>query len=301
MRDLLLVIVGPTGVGKTEIALRLAQDFSGEIINADSRQVYRFMDIGTDKPEPSLLEKVPHYLIGVINPDEEFSLAYYQRLAYEAINGIFDRGGLPMLVGGTGFYVWAIVEGWVLPEVPPDAALRSACQQKNAEELYQELLAISPELAARTDPKNERRLIRAIELARAGRVAPIKKDPLFNSTIIGLTMERSKLYQRIDERIDRMITRGLISEVKSILEMDYSPELPALSGIGYRQIIAYLQGKLTLEEAIKDMKKATRRLVRQQYNWFRLDDQRIEWFDAEDEGVYSEITIFVREFLRRWR
>jgi len=114
-------------------------------------------------------------------------------------------------------------------------------------------------------------------------------------------MERSKLYQRIDERIDRMITRGLISEVKSILEMDYSPELPALSGIGYRQIIAYLQGKLTLEEAIKDMKKATRRLVRQQYNWFRLDDQRIKWFDVEDGGVYSEITIFVREFLRRWR
>jgi len=130
MRDSLLVIVGPTGVGKTEIALRLAQDFSGEIINADSRQVYRFMDIGTDKPEPSLLEKVPHYLIGVINPDEEFNLACYQRLASRAIGEVFGRGRLPILVGGSGLYVWAVVEGWVLPEVPPDAALRNAYQQK---------------------------------------------------------------------------------------------------------------------------------------------------------------------------
>jgi tRNA dimethylallyltransferase len=285
--NLLVAVVGPTGVGKSRVALDLARAFDGEIVSADSRQVYRYMDIGTAKPTKKELSLIPHHLIDIINPDEDFSLAQYQLLAYQAISDIQGRHKLPILAGGSGLYVWAILEGWRIPGVAPDPELRRRLEEVGKEELYAELVQVDPVAAQRIDPANVRRMIRALEVYK-GAEAPIsrlqlKTKPLANALIIGLTTDRAELYRRIDLRVDEMIERGLVDEVRGLLDRGYDLALPAMSGIGHRQIAMHLRGELSLPAAIQQIKYETHRLVRHQYSWFRLKDDRIRWFDIEKE------------------
>jgi tRNA dimethylallyltransferase len=298
----LVAIVGPTGIGKTELAIRLAQKFNGEIVNADSRQVYLQMDIGTAKPTKEELALVPHHLIDIINPDEDFSLAQYQKLAYDAINSVQSRGKLPFLVGGTGQYVWAVLEGWVIPQVPPDSEFRHSLEQRaeagEAAELYAELRDIDQAAAGKIDPRNVRRVIRALEVNRQKPFSQTarKVPPPFEPLIIGLTLERKELYRRVDARVDEMIARGFVEEVRRLLDMGYSLSLPAISSIGYREIGQYLMGKITLEEAIFKIKTGTHRFIRHQYAWFRLEDKRMRWWEA-GETKEEEVETTIKEIL----
>ncbi len=299
----LIAIVGPTAVGKSRLALRLSQKFNGEIVSADSRQIYRYMDIGTAKPGRQELYLIPHHLIDIIKPDEVFSLAQYQQLANRAINTICQHQNLPLLVGGSGQYLWSVVEGWGIPKVPPDPDLRYKLEEKAArdggEELYRELTMRDPVAAGRIDRHNIRRVIRALEISKANnksRRKPEKTTP-YNILIIGLTMDRTELYRRIDSRIDRMIERGLVEEVKKLIDMGYNLDLPSMSGIGYRQIGEFLEGKKTLEAAIQQIKFESHRLVRQQYNWFSPKDDRIRWFDIHSRAE-PEIAALVYRFIK---
>ena len=302
----LVAIVGPTGIGKSKLAIHLAKTFDGEIVSADSRQVYRYMDIGTAKPDPEELALVPHYLIDIVNPDETFSLAQYQELAYKAIGDIQQRNKLALLVGGSGLYVWSILGRWQVPHVPPDPDFRRTLEEKAArigkEELYRELVTADPVAACRIDPRNVRRTIRALEVHRGAGVSlsqlQRREQLSFNTLIIGLTADREELYCRIDLRIDKMIEHGLVAEVQRLLNMGYYFSLPAMSGIGYKQIGMFLNGEVTLPIAIQQIKSETHRLVRHQYNWFRIGDGRIKWFDIQGD-VYSEITALVAEFIGR--
>jgi len=301
----LIAIVGPTGVGKSKLALRLAQDFGGEIVSADSRQVYRHMDIGTAKPSQEERTPVPHHLIDIVAPDEDFSLAQYQRLAYKAIEGIHHRHKLALLVGGSGLYVWSVLEGWGIPQVAPDTEFRYSLEEKAArvgkDELYQELARVAPVAARRIDPRNVRRTIRALEVYRGADV-PLsqlqrKEEPPFNTMIIGLTADRVELYRRIDLRVDEMIKRGLVDEVKKLVNRGYDFNLPAMSGIGYKQIGMFLRGELTLAAAIQQIKFETHRFVRHQYSWFRLKDDRIKWFDIQstvDSQIIAPLSKFIK-------
>jgi len=278
-------------VGKSRLALSLAKALDGEIVSADSRQVYRYMDIGTDKPTPREQASVPHHLIDIVNPDEDFSLAQYQQLAYKAIKDINKRQKLALLVGGSGLYVWSVLEGWKIPEVAPDPEFRRRLEEKAAgggeKELYEELARLDPVAAQRIDPRNVRRTIRALEVHRNAE-APIsqmqgKKAPLLQTRIIGLTAERQELYRRIDLRVDEMIKRGMVDEVKQLIERGYDASLPAMSGIGYKQIVMFLKGELTLADAVQQTKFESHRLARHQYSWFRLKDVRIGWFDIQKD------------------
>ena len=284
----MIAIIGPTAVGKSDLAVHLARSFPLEIISADSRQVYRHMDIGTNKPSLAERALVPHHIIDVADPDEDFSLATYHQLAFKAIKAIQQKGKLPLLVGGSGLYVWSLVEGWKIPRVPPDREMRRRLETRAArgdmQSLYRELQNIDPVAAEKIDPRNIRRVVRALEIYYAtGQPASRlqrKEEPSFSVPVIGLTQERSELYRRIDERANKMIQRGLVEEVQQLLEKGYSPLLPSMSGIGYRQIAQFLQGVMTLPEAVDRIRYETHRLARHQYAWFRLNDMRIRWFDV---------------------
>ena len=301
----LLAIVGPTGVGKSKLALRLAQAFDGEIVSADSRQIYRYMDIGTAKPSQEERALVLHHLIDIVSPDENFGLAQYQQLAYRAIEDIQQRNKLALLVGGSGLYVWSVLEGWGIPQVAPDPEFRHSLEEKAArvgkDELYQELASVDPVAAQRIDPRNVRRTIRALEVYKETETPfsqlQRKEAPPFNTIIIGLTADRAELYRRIDLRVDEMIKRGLVDEVKRLVNRGYDFNLPAMSGIGYKQIGMFLRDELTLAAAIQQIKFETHRLVRHQYTWFQLQDDRIKWFDIQstvDSQIMAPLSKFIR-------
>ncbi len=288
----LVAIVGPTAAGKSKIALHLAQDFDGEIINADSRQVYRYMDIGTAKPSRAEQSLIRHHLIDIIDPDESFSLAVYQKLAMDAIADIHHRHKFPLLVGGSGLYVWSIIEGWEIPPVAPNFELRQSLEIRAKREgvyaLYQELRKVDPVAAIKIMPNNLRRIIRALEVYQTtGRpVSQLwqKKSPPFSVLIIGLTLRRDVLYHRIDSRVDDMIKQGLVDEVSQLVARGYSLDLPSMSGIGYKQIGMFLKGMFSLAMAVQQIKYETHRLARHQYSWFRLNDGRIHWIDVSDDA-----------------
>lgn len=298
----LIAIVGPTGIGKTRLGIQLAKKFNGEIVNADSRQIYRFMDIGTAKPTKEEQSLVPHYLIDIINPDQDFSLVTYQQLAYKAINDIQERRKLPFLVGGTAQYIWAVLEGWSVPKVPPDLEYRKKLEQRaelDADSLYKELLILDPAGAEKIDPHNIRRVVRALEVSKNKPFSQLigKNPPLFENLIIGLTMERKELYRRVDARVDEMIKKGFVDEVKQLIERGYSLTRPSMSSIGYREIGQYLQGKITFDEALYKIKTGTHRFIRHQYTWFKSSDERIKWFDiplTRLEDIEEAIKSWVR-------
>ncbi|HWQ29332.1 MAG TPA: tRNA (adenosine(37)-N6)-dimethylallyltransferase MiaA [Dehalococcoidia bacterium] len=280
----LVAIVGPTATGKSDLAIRLALRFGGEIVNADPQLVYRGLDIGTAKPSREQRQLVPHHLIDIVDPDQPFTLGTFLDLAGEAMEGIWARSGIVWLTGGTGQYVWSVIEGWRVPRVPPQPALRRELEALGPDALAAELARVDPASAARIDPRNVRRIIRALEVYRVtGRPlsawAP-KAPPAMDSLVLGLWCDRDELYRRIDARVDTMIARGLEGEVRGLVERGYSCDLPALRSIGYKEMCAYLRGELTLEEAIARIKTETHRLSRHQRNWFRRSDPRIEWIDV---------------------
>ncbi|MCH8994803.1 MAG: tRNA (adenosine(37)-N6)-dimethylallyltransferase MiaA [Chloroflexi bacterium] len=296
----LVAIVGPTATGKSALAVRLAEQLRGEVVNADSRQVYRGMEIGTAKPTAEERARVRHHIIDVAVPNETFSLGRYLDLAHAALDGCWSREVLPILAGGTGQYVWALLEGWHVPRVPPDAGLRAEleaqAERDGPQALIEELGRVDPAYAARVDSNNVRRVIRALEVyRRTGR--PISacqtRQPLdCVSVVVGLSCPRDELYRRIDARVDAMIERGLIDEVRGLVEGGYACDLPAMSGIGYRQVCQHFAGELSLDEAIARIKTATHRLARTQHNWFRRDDSRIHWIDvSEDEPLEEALRV----------
>ncbi len=287
----LIAVVGPTATGKTRLSLELAEAVDGEIVNADSRQVYRYMDIGTAKPTSDELAHAPHHLIDVVDPDQDFNLAIYLERATEAIEDIFDSGKTPILVGGSGLYIWGLLEGLRIPNVPPDQKLRDELEReakdKGSHALHQRLRERDPEAADRIDPRNVRRTIRALEVCIKSGV-PFsklisKEAPGFPFLVLGLGGDRQLLYERIDRRVDRMIESGLVEEVRALLDRGYALDLPAMSSVGYKQIGAYIQGDTSLEEAAQRTKYETHRLARHQGAWFKTDDTRIHWFDISKD------------------
>lgn len=239
------------------------------------------MDIGTAKPTPQEQQRVRHHLVDVVDPDQEFTLAHYRSRALDAIDDVLARGKLPLLVGGSGLYIRAVTEGLAVPEVAPDPDYRRALELRPGDELHRELAAVDAPAAARIDPRNTRRVIRALEVWRAtGRRFSEQQEtsaPTFEVRKVGLTCNRELLYRRIDARVDAMMANGLLEEVRWLGDR-YSWDLPAMSGIGYRQLGQYMRGELSLKDAVQRVKYETHRYARQQYTWFSLEDVSIRWF-----------------------
>jgi tRNA dimethylallyltransferase len=301
-----IIIQGPTGVGKTDIALSLAMQYPLEIVNADSMQVYRLLDVGTSKPTSAQQEAVPHHLFSIIDPNEQFSAAQFKERAREVIAQIASRGFVPLLVGGTGLYIRALTKGlFTAPEV--DRKLRSDLQQMAEQEGKQALYAIlqekDPEAASKINPNDTYRIIRALEiLYQTGtplsvhhRTHRFQEQP-YEVLKIGLYRNRKELYQKIEERVDRMLDAGLLEEVKSVLKMGYPPQLKALQSIGYKQMMLYINGQISWEEAVAQMKKETKRLAKRQLTWFRHDPE-IAWIKLLENR--HEVSPKVKNFLNK--
>ena len=302
----LIAIVGPTAVGKTQIAVELCQRFGGEVINADSRQVYRQMDIGTAKPTPEDRAQAPHHLLDLLDPSEHFGLGAFLPLARDAASDIASRGKLPIVAGGTGQYLWALLEGQSVPPVPPDPEFRLALEQEAAEEggaqaLHDRLRAIDPARAEALDPRNVRRVVRALEIYHATNKKPSElvrsSADISVHLVIGLTMERMALYRRIDDRVDAMMEAGFLSEVERLAEAGYPMGEGALDSPGYRELGQHLLGELSLDEAVSRTKTKTHRLARRQYTWFKPSDPRIIWLDASDAGTPEQAAAHVSAHL----
>lgn len=297
----LVAIVGPTAVGKTEIAVQLAERVNGEIVSADSRLLYRGMDIGTAKPSAADLARVPHHLIDVADPDEIWSLAVFQEAAQKAIADIYSRRKLPILVGGTGQYLRAILEGWAPPKLAAQPRLRNALEgwagEIGKDSLYARLARLDPMAALSIDPRNLRRTIRALEVifstGRKFSAVRSKTESPFRVLQIGLMRPRAELYQRIDDRITSMLEAGWLEEVRTLMSKGYSPDLPSMTAIGYNQLIRHLSGQISLEEAVVEIKRATRMFVRRQANWFKKNDPQIHRF-AASEIVLPELINLVQ-------
>ena len=299
-----IAIVGPTGVGKTALGLAMARHFPVEIVSVDSRQVYRGMDIGTAKPTPQERDLVTHHLIDVVGPAQEFSLAAYLDMARAAVQDIHRRGLLPLLVGGTGQYLWALLEAWRVPAVAPDPVYRQemvdVAEAEGLEALYSRLAGVDPQAAATIDPRNQRRLIRALEVYQQTGIpwSEMRRrgpEP-YRPYILGLTLPRAELYRRIDRRVDGMIQAGWIEEVRGLLANGVTLGHPSMASVGYRELAAYLEGSVALEEAVQSIKTSTHRFARHQYAWFRLSDARIQWLQAE-AGVEAQARALVEGFL----
>jgi tRNA dimethylallyltransferase len=295
----LVAIVGATGTGKSAIALELAGRLGGEIVNADSRQVYRGMDIGTAKPSLEDRRKVRHHLYDVADPAGGYSLVLYQQQARETLNEIWSRGTFAWVVGGTGQYVWGLLEAWQVPDVAPDEALRAElaefAETDGHEALHARLATVDPESAAKIDGRNIRRVIRALEVfEKSGRTMSdwqARVAPDFEFLLFGIDVPRKVLYERVDQRVDAMFAGGLVAEVQALLDSGVPADAPAMSSIGYGETVKLLRGETTEVEARERTKIATHRLIRSQDQWFRRDDTRITWVRDAD-GIDLQANIF---------
>jgi tRNA dimethylallyltransferase len=300
----LVVIMGPTAVGKTALGVSLCRQFNGEIISADSRQFYRAMDIGTAKPAPEELAAVKHHLVDIADPDETVGLAQFLKLARDAIHTISESGAVPFLVGGTGQYIKAIVQGWQVPEIPPDPELRQRLEQlatENPEALWDELMARDPDAVEFIDQRNIRRIIRALEVCIKSNLpysAQRKRiPPPYRILQIGLSAERESLYARADQRVDKMMEKGLPAEVEHLLASGYSWSFPAMSGLGYSQFRPYFEGSASLDDIVQRIKLDTHAFIRRQYTWFRSAKGDLHWLDIQDTDFDSQASKLVRVFL----
>lgn len=299
----IVVIAGPTAAGKTRLGIELAKRFDGEVVNADSRYLYRGMEIGVAKPPLAERAGVPHHLIDVRDPNEEMTLAAFQEMAYAAIDEIAARGKLPLLVGGTPLYVNAVVEGWRIPRVPPDPVFRAELEREirevGLEPVAARLAAVDPIIAARSG-KNARRVIRALEIHRAtGQpMSEIegKGPPPYRALEIGLTIPRAQLHSAIDARVDGQIASGLVEEVAGLLAAGVASDAPAMSSIGYRQLVPHLRGEESLTEAIHRIKVDTHRYVRHQETWLRKNPRLVSISVIEPDWI-EQATQRVSEFL----
>lgn len=295
----LIVILGPTASGKTGLALKLAKKFNGELVNADSRQIYKEMDIATNKTGEAIIIKkvindemvyfvdtVPLHLLDIVNPDQDFSLAQYKKLAVKKIKDIQQRGYLPILVGGTGLYISAIVDNLNIPPAPPDRQFRKRLEKEELQDLFIQLKKVDPASAKSIGPDNKRKIIRALEVYKTtGKPFSSQQKngrPLFNILQIGIKTDREELYKKIDERVEKMVKTGLVEETEKLLQ-EYDPYLPSMSGIGYKEIGTFLRSEMELPDAIQQIKFHTHQYARRQITWFKRDN-RIKWINTYDKA-----------------
>ena len=299
----LIVLVGPTAVGKTETSIQLAKKLKAEIISADSRYFYRGMDIGTAKPTKEEMAGIVHHLVDIADPDETWSLSLFQESAIKLIDQLHNAEKIPLLVGGTGQYVKSVMEAWQMPEIAPNEQLRAYFEQiakeKGKEFVYKMLKKNDPEAAEQIDYRNLRRSIRALEVVyltgeKFSNQKRLSTSP-FSRKIIGLKRDRKTLYERIDQRIDLMINNGLEDEVRRLINKGYNRDLASMSGIGYKEMYAYIEGEISLEESIRLIKRKTRIFVRRQANWFNENDPSIQWFDAETLSIDDLVNYIYRD------
>ena len=285
-----LVILGPTATGKTQLSLKLSQYFDSEIINCDTSIFYKYLSIGTGKPSKKNLKLVKHNLLDFLEPDQDYSLAEFLKDANKIISQIVSDKKVPILVGGSGQYLKALTENWDVSNIKPNLELRKELEKEinenGVEYLYEKLKSKFPENAQKVDSKNPRRIIRAFELGLEGKTISRKSKKNFSNFFkIGLTMPRDTLYKTIDERIEKMFENGWVGEVEDLIKKGFNNELNSFSSIGYNEIYDYLSNNLDLDEAINLIKKRTRNLVRHQYNWFKLNDPEIKWFDSSKHSI----------------
>lgn len=305
----IVVILGPTACGKTDLAINLAKKFNGEVISADSRQIFKKMSIGTAKPEGEwrelggekvyLVAGVPHHVMDIVDPGREFSLSDYKKAAGQAIARVLSRGRLPIVAGGTGLYIWALVDNLDMPRVAPNKRLRRELEAKALPELVGLLRQLDSETAEKIDLKNPRRVVRALEVAiMSGESFAQQKKlaaPLYQTLQIGLVCPREELYDRIEHRIDGQLAAGMVKEVQALKKQKYSWSLSSLTSFGYKQLGAYLRGELGLAEAVEEFKRDTRRYAKRQLTWFKRD-KRIKWIERNDVRTAEKL---VREFLQK--
>lgn len=298
LKQKLLVIIGPTAVGKTKLSIEMAKRYNGEIISGDSMQIYRGMDIGTAKIKPEEMEGIPHHLIDIKEPTENFSVAEFQHLVRAKIDEIVQKGKLPIIAGGTGLYIQSVIYDYQFSDVPGDETYRLMLEERvkeiGNEALYKELMEVDPESASQIHPNNIRRVIRALEIFHlTGKTmqefqSTQQPDLLYDTAIIGLTMEREKLYERINYRVDIMVEEGLIEEVKRLYQQGLR-DCQSIQAIGYKEIFTYFDGKMSLEEAIANLKQNSRRYAKRQLTWFR-NKMDVVWFDMTDvENISKKI------------
>lgn len=308
MKDNLFILIGPTAIGKTSLSIDLAKRLNGEIISADSMQIYKHMDIGTAKVTKEEMENIPHYLVDIIPPDEGFTVSDYKSKATMHINDINKRGKLPIVVGGTGLYINSLVYDLNFAGVSPNEEIRqkyeSLANEFGNEYLHKKLLEVDRASGERLDVNNVQRIIRALEIYEVtGKTMTEQyKDfrvPIqdYNLVMVCLNMDRATLYERINQRVDIMIEEGLIEEVKSILDMGYSKNLVSLKAIGYKEIIMYLDGFISLEDAINLIKKGSRNYAKRQLTWFRRDD-RIKWIDIDSFHDPDEMSSYIETLVK---
>lgn len=304
-KEKLVVILGPTAVGKTKLSIDLAKRFNGEIISGDSMQVYKGLDIGTAKITEEEMDGVPHYLIDIKNPDEPFSVAEFQELVRKQITDITLRGKLPFLVGGTGLYIQSVLNDYQFSDIPSDPEFRSRLEERakieGAEVLHEELRKVDSESAERVHPNNVRRVIRALEIfhctgkTMTDYLSEQAPELLYDTALIGLTMDREKLYSRINMRVDIMMEQGLLKEVKKLHEQGLR-ECQSIQAIGYKELYLYFDDKLSLEDAIENLKQNSRRYAKRQLTWFR-NKLNVEWFDMTESigssKKFAEISNYI--------
>lgn len=312
-KEKIVVIIGPTAVGKTKLSIALAKRFNGEIISGDSMQVYKGLDIGTAKIKQEEMEGIPHYLIDIKEPDESFSVAEFQSLVKQHIKDISNRGKLPIIVGGTGLYIQSVIYGYQFSHVPSsDQGIREKLEKKALEEgnqaLHDQLKQIDPISAERIHPNNIRRVIRALEVyyctgKTMSELQNKKQELCYDAALLGLTMEREELYDRINQRVDKMIEEGLLKEVRKLYDSGLSGECQSIQGIGYKELYEYFSGKATLEEAIEKLKQNSRRYAKRQLTWFR-NKIPVKWFDMTNvktsqqfHHIISEISLYIEGML----
>lgn len=295
----ILVVAGPTASGKTGLAVRLAKQFDGEVISADSMQIYQHMDIASAKPTQEEMQGIPHHLIDFVSPFEPFSVADYVKLAREKISEIAGRGKLPIVAGGTGLYISSLVDNIEFTEQEPDPSVRNRLRKQAEEEgigaLYERLLDIDPEAAEKIHPNNTKRVVRALELYETTGLTLTEQNtrsrqtpPPFSAFMIALCPERERLYERIGLRVDIMAKEGLFSEAEKLKEMGLTREMQSMQGIGYKEAFDYLSGLTTKEACLEEIKKATRHYAKRQLTWFRRD-KRYHWVNPEEEGSLSAV------------